>query len=338
MPMFFRTIMRQDTPSVETDLVSFRSKLQEVVKGFFECWPMFDLIFDVGEKPVEDDKNFDGGGGGGGGGDKPGGGDGGGKAGGVGGGGGSGDQGKAPADGDKDKGKAGGGGSGGGMAGAVGRRPADGGKQRRAQEVAQMLATLKDQIDSMQLMPARDKHVDILILTENSDIEWVMEESFSEYSLGLGASSTSLGGGPAGADRTRRTSIAPVPLSAIAMATFIPGTAVPAADGGEGAVAKDDVETTPLIGKDAQESPATGTPSGSPASASAPLPSLPLPPPPPKGIASLALRTIDLLIPRDKDPAAPVVIEINPSPVHQQQQQQQQHSVNRTGTQTALQQ
>ena len=181
MPMFFRTIMRENASSVETDLVSFRGKLQEVIKGFVEVWPMYDLIFDVEEKKVETEEP-----------DK--------------------DAEKEEGIKSKDQNKASeqGKGSGDGKvqseekaAGKSGKdknsaekqtKKPDGGKQRKIQEVCQLLATMKDQIDSMQLMPARDKHVDILILTENSDIEWIMEESFSDFDPEMYASLSSLTG------------------------------------------------------------------------------------------------------------------------------------------------
>lgn len=275
MPMFFRTIMRQGGSGVETDLVSFRGKLQEVVKGFFDLWPMYDLIFEIGEKPVENhDKDGEGGGGGVQGDAGKGGGDDG-----KGGGGGPTNHpgGKAPTDGEKEKGKASGPG-GAGLGG--GRRPADGGKQRRAQEVAQRLATLKDQVDSMQLMPARDKHVDILILTENSDIEWVMEESFSDYSPAIGASMSSFSDHDL-ISRERALT------NDIAMVTELPSVVRTAVAGGE-PVTKDATEDTPLVANDAVKGASATAESAVSESSTSP--------------AAAA----------NKDAAAPVIVEMNP--------------------------
>ena len=51
MPYIFRSLLRPEEPQVETNLVSFKSKLEEIIKNFCQPWPMYDFIFDVEEKP-----------------------------------------------------------------------------------------------------------------------------------------------------------------------------------------------------------------------------------------------------------------------------------------------
>ena len=54
MPFMFRNIFRPSNPEVETNLLSFKSKLEEVIKHFCQTWPMYDLVFDVEEEPKSD--------------------------------------------------------------------------------------------------------------------------------------------------------------------------------------------------------------------------------------------------------------------------------------------
>jgi hypothetical protein len=51
LPMIFRTVVRSPPPDVELGTVSFKSKMDEVIKNFCQYWPMYDLTFE----PVVDD-------------------------------------------------------------------------------------------------------------------------------------------------------------------------------------------------------------------------------------------------------------------------------------------
>ncbi len=51
MPFVFIHVLRAGAPPLDTGLVSFRSKLEEIIQNFRQTWPMCDFVFDLGEKP-----------------------------------------------------------------------------------------------------------------------------------------------------------------------------------------------------------------------------------------------------------------------------------------------
>ena len=56
LPMMLRTFLAPPRPAVELGTVSFKSKMDEVIKNFYQCWPIYDLPFKVmGDK--DDDEN-----------------------------------------------------------------------------------------------------------------------------------------------------------------------------------------------------------------------------------------------------------------------------------------
>ena len=56
MPFIFRHVLKPVSSEVETHLVSFRSKLEEIIKNFCQAWPMNDFQFTVEEEPREDEE------------------------------------------------------------------------------------------------------------------------------------------------------------------------------------------------------------------------------------------------------------------------------------------
>ena len=56
MPFMFTKLLRPSRPSVETGLVAFKSKLEEIIKNICQPWPMYDFIFDIEKKPCSDDE------------------------------------------------------------------------------------------------------------------------------------------------------------------------------------------------------------------------------------------------------------------------------------------
>ena len=55
MPFIFSNILKPSAPEVETNLLSFRSKVEEIVKNFWQPWPMYDLIFDIEKEPESEE-------------------------------------------------------------------------------------------------------------------------------------------------------------------------------------------------------------------------------------------------------------------------------------------
>ena len=55
MPLIFRHALKPMSAEIETNLVSFRSKLEEIIKSICQPWPMFDFKFEVEEKPKPND-------------------------------------------------------------------------------------------------------------------------------------------------------------------------------------------------------------------------------------------------------------------------------------------
>lgn len=72
MPFMFKNIFKPNKPDVETDLLSFKAKLDEIIEQYVEVWPMTEFIFDIEENPAtkqdateaKDKEGNDGGGGG----------------------------------------------------------------------------------------------------------------------------------------------------------------------------------------------------------------------------------------------------------------------------------
>ena len=49
LPMMLRTFLAPPRPAVELGTVSFKSKMDEVIKNFYQCWPIYDLPFEVND-------------------------------------------------------------------------------------------------------------------------------------------------------------------------------------------------------------------------------------------------------------------------------------------------
>ena len=56
MPMIFRHVLKPGSATVETGLVSFRSKLEEIIQNFCQSWPLYDFQFEVEEPPKEEEE------------------------------------------------------------------------------------------------------------------------------------------------------------------------------------------------------------------------------------------------------------------------------------------
>ena len=56
MPYIFRSLLRPGKAKIETDLLCFKSKLNEIIQNFCQTWPMYDFIFEVEEKPDTDNE------------------------------------------------------------------------------------------------------------------------------------------------------------------------------------------------------------------------------------------------------------------------------------------
>ena len=62
LPMILRTFLAPPAPDVELGTVSFKSKMDEVIKNFCQYWPIYDLPFELvseDEEMVENEKNCD---------------------------------------------------------------------------------------------------------------------------------------------------------------------------------------------------------------------------------------------------------------------------------------
>ena len=57
IPLFFRRVLKPDGASIETGLVSFKSKLEEIIQNFCQTWPMFDFQFTIEEEPNDDEED-----------------------------------------------------------------------------------------------------------------------------------------------------------------------------------------------------------------------------------------------------------------------------------------
>lgn len=67
LPLIMRTFMEPEKPDIEMGTVSFRSKLDEIIKNFAQYWPIYDFSFELHNPEEEDQEKKDAGGGGGGG-------------------------------------------------------------------------------------------------------------------------------------------------------------------------------------------------------------------------------------------------------------------------------
>ena len=59
LPFILRTFMEPDKPDIEMGTVSFKSKLDEVIKNFAQIWPMFDFSFELYKEEEEEMESGD---------------------------------------------------------------------------------------------------------------------------------------------------------------------------------------------------------------------------------------------------------------------------------------
>lgn len=165
MPFIFSNILKPASPLVETKLVSFKSKLEEIIINFCQPWPMDDFVFDVEREPLSEDSDEDGDDGGGGSSksircngchhhDK-------GKNGG-----------KKNGD---DKKKSGGGDKRNSRANDLKTDIGAMGKKRDSDEVN--VDAIRTVLEELDLEPAEGKEVDILVYVSEADYEWDLEWS-----------------------------------------------------------------------------------------------------------------------------------------------------------------
>jgi hypothetical protein len=57
LPMMLKTFLAPPNPDVEVGTVSFKSKLDEVIKNFCQKWPMYDFPFQVVQEEKEPEKS-----------------------------------------------------------------------------------------------------------------------------------------------------------------------------------------------------------------------------------------------------------------------------------------
>ena len=55
-PFMFRNVFKPGKADVETGLLSFKSKLEEIIKNFCQPWPMYEFVFDIEEEPKSDEE------------------------------------------------------------------------------------------------------------------------------------------------------------------------------------------------------------------------------------------------------------------------------------------
>lgn len=58
-PFMFRKVFNPGKAEVETSLLSFKSKLEEIIKNFVQPWPMYEFVFDIEEEPKSEDEEED---------------------------------------------------------------------------------------------------------------------------------------------------------------------------------------------------------------------------------------------------------------------------------------
>lgn len=59
LPFILRTFMEPEKPDIEMGTVSFKSKLDEVIKNFAQIWPMYDFAFELWKPEEEEGNNND---------------------------------------------------------------------------------------------------------------------------------------------------------------------------------------------------------------------------------------------------------------------------------------
>jgi len=47
LPFILRTVMQPEKPKIEIGTVSFKNQMDEIIKNFVQCWPIYDLPFEV---------------------------------------------------------------------------------------------------------------------------------------------------------------------------------------------------------------------------------------------------------------------------------------------------
>lgn len=45
LPFILRTVMQPEKPEIEIGTVSFKNQMDEIIKNFVQCWPIYDLPF-----------------------------------------------------------------------------------------------------------------------------------------------------------------------------------------------------------------------------------------------------------------------------------------------------
>jgi len=47
LPFILRTVMQPEKPEIEIGTVSFKNQMDEIIRNFVQCWPIYDLPFEV---------------------------------------------------------------------------------------------------------------------------------------------------------------------------------------------------------------------------------------------------------------------------------------------------
>ena len=153
MPFMFRNVFRTGKVSIETGLLSFRSKLEEIIKNFCQTWPMYEFMFEVVEKEEDSSEDESEGGSG---------------------------EGSCKKDLEKltvnGKGRK-----------KAGSESHSSGKRRATEWLTLIKRTknaqlddVKDKVERMKFRSASGKKVDIVILTDDFQPEWNFEDSLNE--------------------------------------------------------------------------------------------------------------------------------------------------------------
>jgi len=54
LPFILRTVMQPEKPEIEIGTVSFKNQMDEIIKNFVQCWPIYDLPLE--EYTAEDEE------------------------------------------------------------------------------------------------------------------------------------------------------------------------------------------------------------------------------------------------------------------------------------------
>ena len=57
IPLFLRRVLKPGKATVETSLVSFKSKLEEIIQNFSQPWLMYDFQFQIEEEPSSESES-----------------------------------------------------------------------------------------------------------------------------------------------------------------------------------------------------------------------------------------------------------------------------------------